>query len=151
MPNFFISSTMSFQNLLFIKTFIFLIFATIILIVSLKTFDSKNHRYQHILSTIPIHNYGGIDFNKRFSSSPSEPPSFQPRHAFLKKRTEPTPRDGDSGISVAQQGATSQTLENGIHQHYEEESEDWWEVYRTYEYETTDDLGDLFRVEVEEA
>ncbi|CAI2195547.1 13356_t:CDS:2, partial [Funneliformis geosporum] len=26
-----------------------------------------------------------------------------------------------------------------------------WEVYRAYEYETTDNLGNLFRVEVEEA
>ncbi|PKK60226.1 hypothetical protein RhiirC2_871010 [Rhizophagus irregularis] len=54
-----------------------------------------------------------------------------------------------SGVIVAQEEATSQTLEHDINKHYEEESEDWWEVYRSYKYETTDNLGDLFRVEAQ--
>ncbi|EXX77080.1 hypothetical protein GLOIN_2v1842697 [Rhizophagus irregularis DAOM 181602=DAOM 197198] len=53
------------------------------------------------------------------------------------------------GVIVAQEEATSQTLEHDINKHYEEESEDWWEVYRSYKYETTDNLGDLFRVEAQ--
>ncbi|GET66948.1 hypothetical protein GLOIN_2v1842697 [Rhizophagus irregularis DAOM 181602=DAOM 197198] len=40
-------------------------------------------------------------------------------------------------------------FEHDINKHYEEESEDWWEVYRSYKYETTDNLGDLFRVEAQ--
>ncbi|KAF0449863.1 hypothetical protein F8M41_002306 [Gigaspora margarita] len=55
------------------------------------------------------------------------------------------------GIDMVQQQATSQSLEHEIHKHYEEESEDWWEVYRSYEYETADSLGDMFLVTVEEA
>ncbi|CAG8500520.1 19481_t:CDS:1 [Dentiscutata erythropus] len=55
------------------------------------------------------------------------------------------------GIDMVQQQAASESLEHEIHKHYEEESEDWWEVYRSYEYETADSLGDMFLVQVEEA
>ncbi|CAG8691888.1 7934_t:CDS:1, partial [Racocetra fulgida] len=71
------------------------------------------------------------------------------------KNSKPTASDGKGlkgpGIDVVQQEATSQSLEHEIHKHYEEESDDWWEVYRTYEYETADSLGNMFLVTVEEA
>ncbi|CAB4482053.1 unnamed protein product [Rhizophagus irregularis] len=64
-------------------------------------------------------------------------------------RNFPPTNKSSSGVIVAQEEATSQTLEHDINKHYEEESEDWWEVYRSYKYETTDNLGDLFRVEAQ--
>ncbi|CAG8540896.1 2776_t:CDS:1 [Funneliformis mosseae] len=115
------------------KTFIFLIFATSILMISKlspKTFNLKK-----------------LDHHKKYPNHESINHMI-----FLQKRLESGKiLQKNPGISVAQQEATSQTLENDTYKHYEEESEDWWEVYRSYEYETTDNLENLFRVEVEEA
>ncbi|CAG8516091.1 2818_t:CDS:2 [Racocetra persica] len=67
------------------------------------------------------------------------------------KNSQPTTSDGNRlkgpRIDIVQQEETSQSLEHEIHKHYEEESDDWWEVYRTYEYETADSLDDLQHAE----
>ncbi|CAH1759167.1 12579_t:CDS:10 [Entrophospora sp. SA101] len=98
-------------------------------------------------------------FDIRFKNgllSFSEPSSLSHSTSLLKKRAQPPPPKKSSkvnppGISIDNQEATSETLEHELHKHYEEESEDWWEVYRSYEYETADSLGNMFLVEVEEA
>ncbi|CAG8501258.1 10210_t:CDS:1 [Acaulospora morrowiae] len=70
----------------------------------------------------------------------------------IKRRSSSKPKGtNQGGLNLAQQQSSSQTLEHELHNHYEEESEDWWEVRRSYEYETSDSLGDLFLVSVEEA
>src|ERR1041385_7658383 len=99
------SFTMPFENLSPINTLIFLVFATIFLIVFVTNFDLNKHNYNRI----PI----------RDSSTSGLPANL--RYAFLQKRNNPSPRDKfvhiTPRISAAQQEATSQTLEQGTHKH----------------------------------
>ncbi|RIA96377.1 hypothetical protein C1645_755000, partial [Glomus cerebriforme] len=132
---------MTFEKLSSIKPVIFLVFVTIFTIFTLllRNFDLNKHIFLRIQSIV-------VDDG-------SQPTNL--RLDFFQKRNKPFPREKSAtkgpGVTVAQQDATSQKLEQGMHKHYEEESEYWWEVYRLYEYETSDNLGDLFRVKVDEA
>ncbi|CAG8660550.1 906_t:CDS:1 [Ambispora leptoticha] len=81
-------------------------------------------------------------------------PINKTRKSFMNRRLFNHNKDDkkkDTGILINNQEAHESELQRELHQHFEEESEDWWEVQRSYEYQTADSLGDLFLVEVEEA
>ncbi|CAG8562265.1 8282_t:CDS:1 [Cetraspora pellucida] len=139
------------------------IFLLLIIFSSCNFDEFKYKQYFKYLTTLDLQHPFAIIKLKNNEISPITSPAKisldSPFHRPYKKRnlknSKPTIPDGNGlkgpGIDIAQQQATSQSLEHEIHKHYEEESDDWWEVYRTYEYETSDSLGDMFLVTVEEA
>ncbi|KAG9284575.1 hypothetical protein G9A89_004617 [Geosiphon pyriformis] len=100
-----------------------------------------------LFSLITFHH---IPLNVKFQD---EIPAAASIHStfFFKRRLNKDNRIGNGGITLNNQQATSSELQRELHQHTEVESEDWWEIQRSYEYQTTDSLGDFFLVQVEEA
>ncbi|CAG8647662.1 8765_t:CDS:1 [Ambispora gerdemannii] len=96
--------------------------------------------------TVPL----SIHLSKRDAATTIDPIN----KVFINKRLINRIKDDKkkgTNILINNQEANESELQRELHQHFEEESEDWWEVQRSYEYQTADSLGDLFLVEVEEA